>query len=111
MMTSAPRTLQERRAAPRLIALTPSVAFPGAVQCTITEISASGARVQCADTKALGDFPIIVEWATGRAHDCVVVWRDDSQAGVRFLRSCPPTGAVPAPFTEAREAWLASRMR
>lgn len=101
--------LQDRRAQLRRTASIQALALPGDVECTISDISDDGARVACPDTDELADFPIVVEWDSGRAHDCVVVWRQGTQAGLRFLRTCLLTGVVPAPFRGAQTAWLAAR--
>ena len=104
------QTYLDRRLHPRVSAGTACVAFPGEVECIIQDISRDGARVQCRDPGTLGDCPIIVEWAGGRAYQCVVLWRHDKQAGLHFQRTCLLTGVVPAPFIGARDAWIASRL-
>ena len=110
-MTSAAYNYLDRRFRPRLSAWIDCCVFPGEVTTQISDISWDGARVQCTDPAALADFPIVVEWDSGRAHDCVVVWRDNNQVGVRFIRTCMLTGPVPAPFAGARDAWMASRLK
>lgn len=100
----------DRRLKPRLPTWIDGKVFPGELDCILDDISSDGARVQCRDSGDLADRIVIVDWTSGEAFDCAVMWRQGAQAGVHFVRRCTLTAPAPAPFHQAREAWIASRL-
>lgn len=59
----------------------------GQIDCTVKDVSQTGARVKIDDTSRLPDDFILrfTKDATPRRH-CRVVWRSQSDAGVMFLK-------------------------
>ena len=79
----------ELRIAPRRRMLKSGiVAYSGrhcTIPCTVRDISDGGARLRVTSSLLAPDtFELIIE-SEGLEADCEVVWRDESQIGVRFV--------------------------
>lgn len=96
--------VSEPRAAPRerlFVAARLSYAH-GAISmaCTVTQFSASGARINLAEAAALPetfDISIPQRDFTCRAR---LIWRDGGKAGIEFLAEAPPAEATTADYQE-----------
>ena len=54
------------------------------VDCTIRNISETGARLQVPTTVGIPDKFTLVDAHAGKRHEVKVVWRKNDQIGVRF---------------------------
>ncbi len=98
----------DRRAAPReRVARRSKLMFGGhAEDCRITDISGSGARIS--SLRALpskGAVVIVVDLATGFAHEGQVAWAKDGEAGIAFSQSRDLRGLIPASLQAAKALW------
>jgi hypothetical protein len=76
---------EERRRQPRLPVHIAAQMNAGGVerQCTVLDISASGARIAVPDPKNIPDR--ILVRIHGLIHRCRVIWRSDCEMGVEFV--------------------------
>jgi hypothetical protein len=107
MSDEAWRSPKDRRREVRVSADIDARLLPGGLVCRITDRSAGGARVRLVQPGVLPTACVLVEWPTGRAHEAQVMWRQGSEAGLRFTRSCDLRGMVPAIFVDAKRLWSA----
>lgn len=73
--------------------------------CTIRDLSESGARVKAPKGAALSDEFYLMHMKERTAYHAKVVWRFDGFMGLRFLSAIPLSGPPPAPLF-LRKAWL-----
>ena len=83
--------------------------FPSGFPCQILDISPRGMRLQLETPLPMADSFIVVEWASGDAHDAQAIWIREGEVGVQVLRTCDLRDRAPFPFAEAKAAWLAER--
>jgi hypothetical protein len=75
----------------------------------VRDLSANGARVQFSEPGPGPDEVVLVLWDSGQAFEAQAVWWLNDEIGVRFIRACELTNAVPTPFQDAKLAWQTSR--
>ena len=66
-------------------------------------------RLQLEAPLPMADSFIVVEWASGDAHDAQAIWMREGEVGVQVLRTCDLRDRTPLPFAEAKAAWLGDR--
>lgn len=88
LLTPANDTAENRRAPRRKVLKGAVAAFSDrycSIACTVRDISATGARIRTDGSVNIPDtFELIID-LDGLEVDCEVVWRKDSDLGVRFL--------------------------
>src|SRR5579875_1309507 len=77
------------------------------LDCTIVDISQGGARVELRKRGHVPQQGVLVDLVSGMAHQVGVVWSKRDELGLKFQRSQPLGGLVPAEFQEAKRHWLA----
>ena len=98
---------KERRSAMRVPVKLDARVFPGRRACLVKDLSVHGARVQFSDPGHGPDEVVLVLWDSGQAFEAQAVWWLNDEIGVRFIRACELTVAVPSPFQDAKLAWSA----
>lgn len=101
----------ERRALERMPTTLRGKAFPGALDCLITDYNAKGARLHFDERPAFGDKLVVVVWSSGLAFEAVVRWRSGDDIGVQFSSSCDFRGRTPAHLAAIREQWRKRKPR
>lgn len=107
-MTASPDP-KERRTAVRVPVRLDARVFPGPRECLVRDLSAHGARIQFCEPGHGPDEVVLVLWDSGQAFEAHAVWWLNDEIGVRFIRACELTQAVPTPFVDAKLAWQGSR--
>lgn len=87
------------------------VAGPISFDCTIHNLSESGASVSFPMELGCPDENYLIVVRTGVAHTAEVAWRAPSRLGLRFLDSHDLGGAPPEQYTSLRKLWLELRPR
>ena len=101
----------DRRLQPRRVAsLAARLLLPGGLvlPATVADISPAGARITVGGAAPVHGPATLVEVGSGLAHLCVVAWRRDHEAGLKFLRSQSLRGLVSGEFLEAKRVWEAA---
>ena len=97
------RRAQVRRALnARGIVVGPGLEAP----CLIVDMSEAGLRIRLERNLALPEPLVVVDVATGTAHDVQLVRRDGVEAGLRRTGGTRLGGLTPSRLTRARDAWL-----
>ncbi len=96
---------KERRTEVRVPVRLDARVFPGHRTCLVRDLSQNGARIQFVDQGAGPDEVVLVLWDSGQAFEAQAVWWLNDEIGVRFIRACELTNAVPTPFGDAKLAW------
>jgi hypothetical protein len=98
-VSAAPQNFADRRASRRKKSLLAGkiVYESGArtCDCTIRDISETGARVEIPVGQILPKNLFLIEVRGGLAYDCEVKWRTPSAIGLQFLRVWPLAGELP----------------
>ncbi len=113
-----PLTPDEQRSSrrPRVL-LTGRLVFGEAdltVDCTIRDLTATGARLKLSGPAALPAKLKLIEVNSGRVHDCEVSWRRLPEIGVSFLSSQNldvSESSHDAELKRLRRMWLDARAR
>ena len=74
--------------------------------CLIVDISETGMRIRLERSLTLPEAVVVVEVATGLAHEARVLRRDGIEAGLKRLGQTQLGGLTPSRLPAAREAWL-----
>lgn len=74
--------------------------------CLIVDVSDTGMRIRLERGLTLPDAVIVVEVASGLAHEARVLRRDGVEAGLKRLGQTKLGGLTPSRLAAAREAWL-----
>ena len=99
----------DRRAAERMATTLRGKMFPGAVDCTIRDMSRQGARLGFAVEPPDDDPTVVVIWATGFAFEVTPRWRAGGEIGVLFHNRCDLRGRVPPHLVDIKAQWLGRR--
>ncbi len=77
----------DRRRHPRYRDNSPVYVGDGAVarRCALVDVSEGGARIHVGAGAELARYVVLVDPRTGLSRRATVVWRTDTEAGVRFL--------------------------
>ena len=78
-------------------------------ECTIRDLSETGARVRVPPGASLPNEFVLVDLPHGRAFEATVAWRRDEHLGVAFRAAHDLTGTVPPEFQRIRAIWIAAR--
>lgn len=79
--------------------------------CTITDISASGARVRLSHRSPLPSRFLLLDVKNRMVHAASVAWQQGEYAGVRFEVSHVIGSALPPELDFMRKHWLECAMR
>jgi hypothetical protein len=74
-------------------------------ECTIKDISDSGARVEFSAGRIAPKGVVLIEMRGGIAYLGEVRWRSPSAMGIFFLRSFSLTGPIPAGMDYVKQHW------
>jgi hypothetical protein len=79
----------DRRSHPRYSDRSPVYVGDGALarKCSLIDISEGGARISVAKGVALPRDVVLVDPRTGLSHRATLVWRTETEAGVRFVKA------------------------
>jgi hypothetical protein len=66
----------------------------GTIDCTIRNLSSTGARLEVASPVGIPDSFILLTKPDGIQYPCQVVWRKSHQIGVAFQKADQPTRLV-----------------
>ncbi|HVN01701.1 MAG TPA: PilZ domain-containing protein [Caulobacteraceae bacterium] len=102
---------RDRRAAERIATSLRGKAFPGALDCVITDFSKKGARLRFDEPPPKGGSMIVVVWSSGFAFDAHVRWRRGLEVGVQFASSRDLRRPAPPHLAEAQALWMKRRPR
>jgi hypothetical protein len=80
-------------------------------ECTIRDISRTGARLRVASGAAIPDRVTLIDLPHGRAYAGQVVWRWEDELGVSFRAAHDLSGPVPPELHHVRALWIAARFR
>ena len=83
-------------------------AFPGAIDCTIRDMSRRGARLGF-ETPPAEEPTVVVIWTTGCAFEITKRWTAGEEIGVLFSNRCDLRGKVPPHLVEVKAEWLGRR--
>ena len=103
------RTPDERRREPRRrVLLTGKLVYPHnnfSADCTIRDLSPSGARLSVRPEDLSGDpFLIVVKEAV--VHGSLTAWRIGAQAGLFFVESVGLAGQTPPHLQDIQRIWM-----
>ncbi len=108
---------EQRRARRPRVLLTGRLVFGEAdltVDCTIRDLTQTGARLKLSGPAALPARLTLIEVNSGRLHECEVSWRRLPEIGVSFLSSreleTGPSGEG-AEMKRLRRLWLDAKAR
>lgn len=76
------------------------------LNCTIVDISATGARLRLPATRPLHNDFHLIDVGARKAHDAQLVWRKGDYAGVHFTASYALDNSLPARLGHLRKHWL-----
>ena len=100
---NATPSFRERRAeARRRVLLKGKIVYPHnsfSADCTIRDLSASGARIAAAP-EAMTSDPFLIVVGEAVVHQSAFAWRKDQQASLRFQRSVNLDGGNPSSLTQ-----------
>ena len=99
----------ERRREERMPTTLRGKAFPGAVDCIVSDMSEHGACLTFEGEAVSDDRLLLVIWSTGIAFEADVRWRQGQRVGVLFCARRDFRAQTPARFHEARALWRQSR--
>jgi hypothetical protein len=74
--------------------------------CAVVDVSTKGMRIRLQRDVALPKQLVVVEIATGLAHEAELAWKKGHEAGLKIQESRSVKGLAPQRLTAAREAWL-----
>lgn len=79
----------DRRSHPRYRDRSPVYVGDGAVarKCCLVDVSEGGARISVGKDVALPREVVLVDPRTGLSHRATLVWRSETEAGVRFVQA------------------------
>lgn len=101
----------ERRAVERTPTTLRGKAFPGAVDCVISDYTRRGARLRFEGAAPSHARLVVVVWSSGLAFEADIRWRDGRELGVRFLSSRDLRRPAPPYLAAAQAAWRKRRPR
>jgi hypothetical protein len=101
---------RERRTQVRVPVRLDARVFPGVRACLVRDLSQNGARIQFSEPGHGPDEVVLVLWDSGQAFEAQAVWWLNNEIGVRFIRACELTNAVPTPFVDAKMAWQGAQV-
>ena len=100
----------DRRGAPRRRALLSGKLVYGAaeysVDCTIRDLTETGARVRLATDVPVHDPVWLIHLNLGTAYRAAVAWRKPSELGLRFDGAVDLNGPVDAALHHVRRIWI-----
>jgi hypothetical protein len=76
------------------------------IDCAISEISASGARVRLGGPVAVGDPMYLVDFKNAQAFRATIAWRKDDVLGMTFSESYDLHSESAGPTPILRQLWL-----
>jgi hypothetical protein len=76
------------------------------LDCTILDLSASGARIRIARGQAVPSRFHLIDIRNRTAYDTAVVWLNPPQAGLRFVATYALGGTLPAELGYLRNLWI-----
>jgi PilZ domain len=76
------------------------------LDCTIVDVSASGARVRLSGNHAFPPRFFLINVRDHKAHDAKVVWQDGQFAGVKFEASYAFDLSMPDRLQYLRKHWI-----
>lgn len=79
--------------------------------CLIVDVSETGMRIRLERTLTLPTDLVVVEIATGLAHEARVLRRDGVEAGLKRQGQTKLGGLTPSRLAAARDAWVRARGR
>ena len=96
----------ERRTSPRIAVRRAVFAVTGqtAAKCRVLDIARDGARIEMRGSAAWVDPFVLVDPKTGLAHETRLVWRSETEAGLRFVRTSRFDGPVGGAQGAVRQA-------
>ena len=98
-----------RRARRQRVLLSGKIVFDHgsrSIDCTIRDLSTSGARIRLPAAELLPERFFLIEFRQGFAFDSVIEWRRQSEFGVKFLDAYKLDQATGPEFRAMREIWL-----
>ena len=102
---------RDRRLAERIPTSLRGKAFPGAIDCVITDFTKHGARLRFEGDPPAGVAFIMVVWSSGLAFEAEPRWRSGCEIGVRFAGSRDLRRPAPPHMAEAQAMWRKRRPR
>jgi hypothetical protein len=81
------------------------------VDCTIRDLSETGARVKLPEGQAVPDHVHLLELRTGVAYEARVVWKHHPEIGLEFLNRYDVSQASTPEMTILKRLWTESRQR
>jgi hypothetical protein len=104
-------TSRDRRSAERIATTLRGKAFPGGIDCVITDFTKLGARLRFDGQAPAADKMIMVVWSSGVAFEATVRWRRGVDIGVQFASSRDLRRPAPPHLAEAQAMWMKRRPR
>jgi len=101
----------ERRESERMATTLRGKVFPGAVDCSIRDMSRRGARLAFEDGPYVGTPAVVVIWTTGCAFEVTQRWAAGDEIGVLFHHRRDLRGKAPPHMAEIKALWLARRQQ
>jgi hypothetical protein len=80
---------------------------PITIDCTIRDLTPSGARLAVAPRVAVPRQGWLINIRDGLAHEVAIVWRTGGLVGVNFADTVDLKPATPGPHRHLRDLWLA----
>jgi hypothetical protein len=106
---NADRPLADRRREPRRrVLLTGKIVYPQnsfSADCTIRDISASGARISV-NPEAISSDPFLIVVKDAVVHESHTAWLIAHQAGLRFLNSTDLGQEAPLQLRQIQRIWM-----
>ncbi|MDB5456068.1 MAG: type pilus assembly PilZ [Caulobacter sp.] len=86
----------DRRTSPRVAVRRAVFAVTGATaaKCRVLDIARDGARIEMRGAAPWSDPFVLVDPKSGLAHETRLVWRSETEAGLRFVRTTSFDGPV-----------------
>jgi hypothetical protein len=89
------------------------IAYDGGAQsceCTIRNISATGARVEIAVAQIVPRQLFLIDMRSGIGYQCEMKWRVKGELGLHFLRTIPLDGDMPSDLRYLKLLWSGSSL-
>ena len=115
MIHEALVTSVNKRRTPRKLTTYDGIVVAGSGQClldcTIANITTTGAGIKLAESKAVPDTVHLIVMAEKRAYAAIVVWRKPESVGLKFV-SAIELGGLPTRDTEfLNRIWASNQSR